>query len=507
MKLNFYKPYFPTLTVDIVALIAVFGVVLGWFPLTTQIPFVKYSNFIWIFSALWLLFSYTFGRYRRRLDYFKAISRLFYTAASTFAVLWLLIYFFDDVDFSPRVLWTITVGVFIVTYVALFAYFAYIYAVNYNESLTDDLDKTPRVNAQILPRPPISEEEYEDLVSTIKSSASEKVFDFLNKTTDLHSGNLCVLFGNNIDEIKLIKKYKYSAFIQMERLNDVRRVNTMFHIINTKIADDGILICNYESKSTWKKNILKKYPKGLNYIVYGFNYLFRRVLPHLLLTHRLYYDITNGKKRIFSKAEVLGRLIYSGFDIIYEKKMDGLNYVVARRSSNPLPLQTHIYGPLIKLSRIGKNGKQFKFYKMRTMHSYSEYLQAYVFEKNSLQEGGKIKRDPRISTLGGFMRRYWFDELPMLINLLKGDIKLVGVRPLSQHYFSLYSKELQEKRIKFKPGLLPPFYADMPKTLDEIQASEMKYLEACETKGVFVTDVRYFFKIWNNILFKRARSK
>ncbi|HET7734161.1 MAG TPA: hypothetical protein VFK73_10015, partial [Paludibacter sp.] len=65
---------------------------------------------------------------------------------------------------------------------------------------------------------------------------------------------------------------------------------------------------------------------------------------------------------------------------------------------------------------------------------------------------------------------------------------------------------LQEKRIKYKPGLLPPFYADMPRTLDEIQESEMKYLTLCEEKGVFITDVKYLFGILKNILFKRARS-
>ena len=65
---------------------------------------------------------------------------------------------------------------------------------------------------------------------------------------------------------------------------------------------------------------------------------------------------------------------------------------------------------------------------------------------------------------------------------------------------------MQEKRVKFKPGLLPPFYADMPQTLEEIQKSEMNYLEACETKGVFKTDFKYFIMILKNILVKNARS-
>ena len=105
------------------------------------------------------------------------------------------------------------------------------------------------------------------------------------------------------------------------------------------------------------------------------------------------------------------------------------------------------------------------------------------------------------------MRRYWLDELPMLVNLLKGEMKLVGIRPLSRQYFSLYSPQLQEQRVRHRPGLLPPFYVDMPKTLEEIQASEKKYLDQCEQKGTFMTDIRYLFVILFNIMFKKVRSK
>lgn len=114
--------------------------------------------------------------------------------------------------------------------------------------------------------------------------------------------------------------------------------------------------------------------------------------------------------------------------------------------------------------------------------------------------------DYRISTAGRILRKFWLDELPMIINLLKGDLKLVGVRPLSRHYFSLYSRELQELRSKHCPELIPPYYADMPKTLDEIMASEINYLNAYD-KQPFLTDIRYFFKAFYNILIKKARSK
>ena len=80
------------------------------------------------------------------------------------------------------------------------------------------------------------------------------------------------------------------------------------------------------------------------------------------------------------------------------------------------------------------------------MHPYSEFLQAYIYDRYSLQEGGKFNHDIRVTTLGRFMRKCWLDELPMLLNLIKGNMKLVGVRPISKHYFSLYSQEFPAKR-------------------------------------------------------------
>ena len=82
---------------------------------------------------------------------------------------------------------------------------------------------------------------------------------------------------------------------------------------------------------------------------------------------------------------------------------------------------------------------------------------------------------------------------------------MVGVRPLSSHYYSLYTQELQEKRIQTKPGLIPPFYVDLPKTLEEIMASEDRYLNSYQ-KAPFKTDVRYFVIAIYNIVFKRSLS-
>ena len=140
------------------------------------------------------------------------------------------------------------------------------------------------------------------------------------------------------------------------------------------------------------------------------------------------------------------------------------------------------------------------------MHPYSEYIQKYVFDqRGGMNIADKSDDDFRITTWGRFLRKYWLDELPMLINWLKGDCKLVGVRPLSRTMFEQYPPELQEKRTRCKPGLIPPFYVDHPKTFDELYASENKYLDEYLEHPI-LTDVKYFFLTMNSILFKRMHS-
>jgi len=139
------------------------------------------------------------------------------------------------------------------------------------------------------------------------------------------------------------------------------------------------------------------------------------------------------------------------------------------------------------------------------MYPYSEYLQQYVYDKNKLQKGGKFKDDFRVSALGNFMRETWLDELPMLYNWLKGDVKLFGVRPLSMQFLSIYDHELRDLRKQVKPGLVPPFYADMPETLEEIQESELRYLQSYLRKP-FKTQYTYLWKAFVNIIIRGARS-
>ena len=343
-----------------------------------------------------------------------------------------------------------------------------------------------------------------DIQNAIISEVGEEVYKALNHWVNLCSPECHILSTTSLFNIINITG-QVRCIVDLHRVNDVRYLNKFFESVNNKLTDEGIFITFAETKELRKHRILRKYPAIINYCMYALDFIIKRVFPKFKLTQKLYFLITRGQNRVVSKAEIFGRLYSCGFEVIDEVYMNNHLFVLARKTGIPHYPADPTYGPLIKLRRIGKNGKIIKVYKFRTMHPYAEYLQAYIYEKYNLQEGGKFKDDFRISTLGRIMRKLWIDELPMLYNWLKGDLKLVGVRPLSQHYFSLYSKELQEKRMKHKPGLIPPFYADMPKTIEEIMDSEMKYLIAYE-KHPWKTDMRYFFKTFYNIIFHNARS-
>ncbi len=154
---------------------------------------------------------------------------------------------------------------------------------------------------------------------------------------------------------------------------------------------------------------------------------------------------------------------------------------------------------------MGYNKELIKIHKFRTMHPYSEFLQKDIYEENELDTKGKFKNDFRITSWGKIMRKFWIDELPQIYDWIQGRVNLVGVRALSEQYFSLYPKELQDLRTRFRPGIIPPYYVDMPEELDDIFKSEERYLNQ-KAKAPLKTDLKYGIKALINIIFKGARS-
>ncbi|MFI3297217.1 MAG: sugar transferase [bacterium] len=363
--------------------------------------------------------------------------------------------------------------------------------------------------------PPLVESDHKDLTSEqeIKNNDLLNLLDKFNDNSiesyisEKTLSEDTIVTNTSNPEVILQNKVKQPTLVLHNKsLNGVRHINTLLSYTNYTLAEDGYIVCNCVTSDVRHNRIFKQSPRFTAKIIYSCDYFIHRVFSKLSVTKWLYYWVTKGERRVLTRVETLGRFYRAGFDVVQEHMVNDKFYIVARKIKEPIRDDKPSNGVLIKLRRKAKNGKIIGVYKFRTMHAYSEYLQPYMLKTGGLCEGGKFANDYRVNTIGKILRKMWLDELPMLINWLKGDLKIVGVRPLSSHYFSLYSKELQELRVKVKPGLLPPFYADMPTTLEEIQESEIRYIQSY-LKSPILTDWRYFWKCVNNIVFKGKRSK
>ncbi len=339
----------------------------------------------------------------------------------------------------------------------------------------------------------------------ISECGEERANGILNIAMGKLNGSSRILSTTTEFNITALPQSHYNYLINLKRINDIKDLDHFLDAVNGKISDGGYFMCCVETKDLRKRRLLKKYPPLLNYIYYTGDFMVKRVFPKLRVTRWIYLSLTKGNNVVISRAEALGRVVRAGFAISQESFINGYLYIEGRKSGEPLNIYGKSYGLLIALPRVGRNGDMMKVYKLRTMHPYSEYIQDYVYSLHKLEEGGKFKNDFRITSWGAFSRRVWLDELPMLLNVLKGNMKLVGVRPLSRQYFELYNEEMRQRRVRYKPGLIPPFYYDMPADIEEIQASEKRYLDDWDSRPLR-TDIRYFTRSVINIVFRRARS-
>ena len=108
--------------------------------------------------------------------------------------------------------------------------------------------------------------------------------------------------------------------------------------------------------------------------------------------------------------------------------------------------------PIFKQRRLGLGGREFAMYKVRTMVPNAESMRAQLEHLNEAPPLFKITRDPRVTRVGRFLRATSLDELPQLLNVLRGDMSLVGPRPRLPIEFDL-SVPRQRQRFMVKPGL------------------------------------------------------
>ncbi|WP_225353390.1 sugar transferase [Lacticaseibacillus thailandensis] len=113
------------------------------------------------------------------------------------------------------------------------------------------------------------------------------------------------------------------------------------------------------------------------------------------------------------------------------------------------------HGPVLyKQTRVGKNGQEFELWKFRSMVQGADKIKGQLADQNEIEDGPmfKIKDDPRITKVGKFIRHHSLDEVPQFVNILKGDMSLVGPRPALPREVAEYDERDME-RLQVIPGL------------------------------------------------------
>ena len=151
-------------------------------------------------------------------------------------------------------------------------------------------------------------------------------------------------------------------------------------------------------------------------------------------------------------------------------------------------------GPLFfKQKRVGKNGRYFYIYKFRSMYIDAEERKKELMAQNEMNGlMFKMKDDPRITKVGKFIRKTSIDELPQFINVLKGDMSLVGTRPPTVGEFKQY-KGHHKRRLSMKPGITGMWQAygrNSVMDFDEVVKMDLEYID----NWSILLDIKILFK-------------
>lgn len=162
-------------------------------------------------------------------------------------------------------------------------------------------------------------------------------------------------------------------------------------------------------------------------------------------TPLVHFAVPSGSETGLWLSGLLTRVLASGLLILSLPVLSVIALLVKMTSSGPV---------LFVQERIGVNRTPFRMYKFRTMHHLADEAQAEVEKFNESGAGlFKIRKDPRVTFVGRFLRRFSLDELPQLINVIRGEMALVGPRPLPRRDFENYYEDWHYIRHGGLPGL------------------------------------------------------
>jgi exopolysaccharide biosynthesis polyprenyl glycosylphosphotransferase len=205
-------------------------------------------------------------------------------------------------------------------------------------------------------------------------------------------------------------------------------------------------------------------------------------LPLVYMDHPEFTGIPRLLKACFDRAFALTALIL----------LSPLMAAIA------IMIKINDHGPvLFSQVRVGVDGSPFRIYKFRTMVADAEALKARLAEQNETESVlFKIRRDPRITTPGSWLRRWSLDELPQLFNVLTGDMSLVGPRPALPEEAERYHTHVR-RRLAVKPGITGLWQVNgrSDLTWEESVRLDLRYVE----NWSFMLDLQILWKTWSAI--------
>lgn len=258
--------------------------------------------------------------------------------------------------------------------------------------------------------------------------------------------NLLLIFKVNQFILKAKKKIKKQVIILGEgKVDDIVGKKA---IVETKRIDQISELLEYSNVDEIVVSEKITNAKDLNLLLY----LEQRFKAEILFSPLVYMELLPEKINGNSSVDLLNTFVgrQSDFDEFLIRALDIAGSLAILLISMPiivlvaLAIKITSPGPsLYKQQRVGKNGKTFTLYKFRTMI------------KNAEGAGGPVwasRDDPRVTKVGRILRTTRLDELPQLLNILRGDMSLVGPRPERPHFVKQH-KALREMRLAVKPGL------------------------------------------------------
>lgn len=161
---------------------------------------------------------------------------------------------------------------------------------------------------------------------------------------------------------------------------------------------------------------------------------------------------------------------------------------------------TDFYNPIYRQERVGKGGKHFKIIKFRTMKKDAHDLEKYLTEEQLelFNSEYKLEDDPRITSIGRFLRKFSIDELPQLFNVFIGQMSFVGPRPLTEKETYNFG-DRRDDLLSVRPGITGMWQVSGRNALTyesgDRQRCELKYIDSFG----FRTDLGIFFKTFKEV--------